>query len=129
MIRMLILSALFALTGVLASSALAGDELDSKALKALLTGNSVKSTDVPKGWWSTIYLAPDGKFHSEDQNGNREKGTWKVDPKNAVCLERRKQHCFRLKPADEEGVYNVYSKKSGKQVKIWHVLEGNPKDL
>jgi len=129
MIRMFVLSALFTLTGVVASSALAGDELDSQALMELLKGNTVESTDVPKGWRFTIYLAPDGKFYNEDQNGNREKGTWKIDPKNAVCLERRKSNCWKLKPADEEGLYNVYSKKSGKHKKDWRVLEGNPKDL
>jgi hypothetical protein len=128
MVRILVLSAFLILSAITAP-VFAGGELDSKALRELLTGNSVKSTDVPKGWWSTIYFAPDGQLHSEDQNGNREKGTWKVDPKNAVCLERRKSKCWKLQPAAEEGVYNVYSKKSGRHKKDWRVLEGNPKDL
>lgn len=127
MIRLFALSALFTLASIFTTNVSAGDELDSKALNELLKGNTVESTDVPKGWRNTFYFAPDGKFHSEDQNGNREKGTWKVDSKNAVCLERRKQNCFQLKPADEEGVYTVYSKKSGKHKKDWRVLEGNPK--
>lgn len=120
------MAAMFSLGSIAPLSA--GDELDSQVLINLVSGNTVESEDVPKGWRNKIYFLPDGTLQAEDENGNREKGTWNVESGNSICIDRRKHKCWKLEPAGDD-VYNIHSKKSGRLKKTWRVIQGNPFEL
>ena len=103
-------------------------ELDSKALKTLIPGNTVEEKNIQHGWENKIFFTSTGKFHRIDQNKNSETGNWDIEADGSICLDSRKRKCWKL-ILTENDTYNVYGRWSGRHKKIWKVVDGNPYKL
>ena len=103
-------------------------EPDRKALKKLISGNTVDEKNIEHGWEHKIFFTPNGKFNRIDKNKNLECGSWDIEADGSICLDSRRRKCWKL-IATENDTYNVYGRLSGSHKKIWKVVTGNPYKL
>ena len=70
----------------LSVTAMASTPLSGEQIKQLITGNSVELHSNAQGIDFKVYFAADGSAASHNEsNGNRSKGTWRIDDSDKHC--------------------------------------------
>ena len=125
-------STLLALALLAATSSLDGlaaDALNASQLKSLYSGKTVEATNMTNGVSFTNYLSPDGRVAQVTKDGEKKKGTWRVDDGGTHCVqwEGQKEFCHKVVP-QADGTYRRYA--GDKHVVTIHkIVDGNPLKL
>lgn len=105
---------------------LGADALNEAQLKSLYGGGkTVEATSITRGVSFTNYLSPDGRVVQVTKNGEKKKGTWRVDPAGTHCVQwaGEKENCHKVVP-QADGTYKRYA--GDKHVVTVHkVTKGN----
>lgn len=111
------------------NSVSAAEALDAKQLTALFSGKTVEAFHEQKKTKQTTYFSPEGRLAQANENGQIQKGTWRVDTAGAQCIqwEGDKENCSKVMP---EGKGSYKRLIDGKPVvTINKIVPGNPKNL
>lgn len=107
----------------------AAETLDATQLTALFSGKTVEAFHEQKKTKQTTYFSPEGRLVQANENGQIQKGTWRVDTAGAQCIqwEGDKENCSKIMP-EADGSYKRLI--DGKPiVTISKIVPGNPKNL
>jgi len=106
--------------------ALAGDFLDAAAIKALISGNTVHSEHLKRGFEFKVYFDADGETAIRQQHGDDTETTYKFKGDKHCIHWKGKDRCAKIRD-NGDGSYDRVNKKGKVNVKWLKIAEG--KDL
>ncbi len=106
--------------------------LDANEIRALFSGQTVKSVTFSKGRVSDIYYMPSGELR-QLRDGKVRSGTWRVQKKGRLCLqiEDNPENCRAIVKAGNTYVKYVLRKDGSHQPVVRYIsfTPGNPLNL
>jgi hypothetical protein len=106
----------------------AGDTVNSRELKLMITGNTVEGRIVEGEVDYKMYFHPSGLWVREYGDGKTDAGNWRINESGALCSGPRADRCRLVKQRGEEQ-YELYNLQGRLELTIEKVTLGNPDRL